>query len=103
MASVSLNNLAVQPLGDRVFIKVLIPEDKTTGGIFLPDGAQEKPQVGEITAMGSGKFSKDGSRQALDVKVGDQVLYSKYAGTEIKLGNEAYILVAEKDILAIVA
>jgi chaperonin GroES len=103
MAVVSLHHATVQPLSDRVFIKVLAPEDKTTGGIFLPDSAQEKPQVGEIAAIGPGKYSKDGSRQALDVKVGDQVLYSKYAGTEIKIGSEEYILLAEKDILAIVS
>ncbi len=103
MAAVSLNTSTVQPLGDRVFIKVLAPEDKTRGGIFLPDSAQEKPQVGEITAVGPGKLSKEGVRQELDVKVGDQVLYSRYAGTEIKLGDQEYILLAEKDILAIVS
>lgn len=103
MAMVSLTNSVVQPLSDRVFIKVVAPEDKTMGGIFLPDSAQEKPQVGEITAMGPGKLNKTGTRQALDVKVGDQVLYSKYAGTSIKLGEDEYILLAETDILAIVA
>jgi chaperonin GroES len=103
MAALSLSVTTVQPLSDRVFIKVTVPEDKTAGGIFLPDGAQEKPQIGEIAAIGPGKFSKDNSRQELDVKIGDKVLYSKYAGTEIKLGSEEYILLAEKDILAIVA
>ncbi|UBF27915.1 co-chaperone GroES [Kovacikia minuta CCNUW1] len=103
MAAVSLSVKTVQPLSDRVFIKVSAPEDKTTGGIFLPDGAQEKPQIGAIAAIGRGKTNKDGSRQDLDVKIGDQVLYSKYAGTEIKLGGEDYVLLAEKDILAIVA
>jgi chaperonin GroES len=103
MAAVSLTNSTIRPLGDRILIKVLAPETKTTGGIFLPDGAQEKPQVGEITATGPGGFSKEGSRQKLDVKAGDQVLYSKYAGTEIKLADQEYILLAEKDILAIVA
>jgi chaperonin GroES len=103
MAIVSLNNATVQPLGDLVFIKMLIPEAKTTGGILLPDSIQEKPQVGEITATGPGKFSQDGSRQALEVKVGDHVLYSKYAGTQIKLDAEEYILLAEKDVLAIVS
>lgn len=103
MAIVSLNHTTVQPLSDRVFIKVVAPEDKTTGGIFLPDSAQEKPQVGEITAVGPGRFGKKGSRLELDVKAGDQVLYSKYAGTEIKLEDEEYILLAEKDILAIVS
>ena len=103
MASVSLNSSTVQPLGDRLFIKVVAPEDKTSGGIFLPDSAQEKPQVGEITAIGPGKFSKTGLRQELEVNVGDQVLYSRYAGTEIKIGSEEYILLAEKDVLAIIS
>ncbi len=102
MAAVSLNVATVQPLGDRIFIKVTAAEDKTTGGIFLPDGAQEKPQIGEIAAVGPGKVSKDGSRQELDVKIGDQVLYSKYAGTDIKIGEEEYILLSERDVLAIV-
>lgn len=102
MGSVSLNNSTVQPFGDLIFIKVLVPEDKTSGGILLPGGAQEKPQVGEITSIGPGKFSTKGSRQTMDVKVGDKVLYSKYAGTEIKLDDEEYILMAEKDVLAIV-
>jgi chaperonin GroES len=102
MAALSLSVTTVQPLSDRVFIKVTAAEDKTAGGIFLPDGAQEKPQIGEIAAIGPGRLSKDNSRQELDVKLGDKVLYSKYAGTEIKLGSEEYILLAEKDILAIV-
>ncbi len=103
MAAVTLSGSAVQPLSDRVFIKVAASQDQTSGGIFLPDGAQEKPQIGKIAAIGPGKFSTDGSRQALDIKIGDSVLYSKYAGTEIKLDTEEYILLAEKDILAIVA
>lgn len=103
MAAVSLTVSTVQPLGDRVFIKISESEEKTAGGILLPDAAKEKPQVGEIVAVGPGKRNDDGSRAELDVKVGDKVLYSKYAGTDIKLGSEEYILLAEKDILAVVS
>ncbi len=102
MAAISLSVSTVKPLGDRVFVKVSAAEEQTAGGIILPDAAQEKPQVGEITAVGPGKRSDDGSRQALDVKEGDKVLYSKYAGTDVKLGGEEYVLLSEKDILAIV-
>ena len=102
MAAVSLSVSTVQPLGDRVFVKVSAAEEKTAGGIFLPDNAQEKPQVGEIAAIGPGKRNDDGSRQDPEVKIGDKVLYSKYAGTDIKLGSEEYVLLSEKDILAIV-
>ncbi|MEO0538259.1 MAG: co-chaperone GroES [Cyanobacteria bacterium P01_A01_bin.123] len=103
MAAVSLSVSSVKPLGDRVFVKVSASEEKTAGGILLPDTAKEKPQIGEITAIGPGKHSDDGTRQAMEVKVGDQVLYSKYAGTEIKLGGDEYVLLSEKDILAIVS
>jgi chaperonin GroES len=102
MAAVSLSVSTVKPLGDRVFIKVSASEEKTAGGILLPDTAKEKPQVGEIAAIGPGKRNDDGTRQEVEVKVGDKVLYSKYAGTDIKLGTEEYVLLAEKDILAIV-
>uniref|UniRef100_A0A832H2Q6 Co-chaperonin GroES n=1 Tax=Oscillatoriales cyanobacterium SpSt-402 TaxID=2282168 RepID=A0A832H2Q6_9CYAN len=101
--AISLNSSTViQPFGDLIFIKMVVPKDKTDNGIFLPASVQEKPQVGEITAIGPGKFRKNGSRQQADVKVGDKVLYSMYGGTEIHLGNEDYILIAEKDVLAIV-
>jgi chaperonin GroES len=99
----TLNVSTVKPLGDRVFIKVSAKEEKTAGGIFLPDTAKEKPQVGEVAAIGPGKRNDDGSRQAPEVKVGDKVLYSKYAGTDVKLADDEYILLAEKDILAIVS
>jgi len=102
MAAVSLSVSTVKPLGDRVFIKVTASEEKTAGGIFLPETAKEKPQVGEIAAVGPGKRNDDGTRQDVEVKVGDKVLYSKYAGTDIKLGTEEYVLLSEKDILAIV-
>lgn len=103
MATISLNVSTVKPLGERVFVKLSKSEDKTTGGILLPDSAKEKPQIGEIAAVGPGKLNDNGSRQAMEVKVGDKVLYSKYAGTDIKLGNEEYVLISEKDILATLA
>ncbi|NEO59607.1 MAG: co-chaperone GroES [Moorea sp. SIO4G2] len=103
MAAVTLSVSTVKPLGDRVFVKVSPAEEKTAGGILLPDNAKEKPQVGEIVQTGPGKRNDDGSHAALEVKVGDKVLYSKYAGTDIKLGNEEYVLLSEKDILAVVS
>ncbi len=103
MAAVSLSVSNVQPLGDRVFIKVSQSEEKTAGGILLPDTAKEKPQIGEVAAVGDGKRNDDGSRQPVEVNVGDKILYSKYAGTEIKLGDEDYVLLAERDILAVVS
>lgn len=102
MAAVSLSVSTVKPLGDRVFVKVSDAEEQTAGGIILPDAAKEKPQVGEIVAAGPGKRNDQGERQTPEVKVGDKVLYSKYAGTDIKLGGEEYVLLSEKDILAIV-
>ena len=103
MASVTLSVTTVKPLGDRVFIKVSAAEEKTAGGILLPDNAKEKPQIGEIAAIGPGKRNDEGNVQPLEVKVGDKVLYSKSAGTDIKLGSEEYVLLSEKDILAIVS
>ncbi len=103
MAAISINVSTVKPLGDRVFVKVSPAEEKTAGGILLPDNAQEKPQIGEVVAVGPGKRNDDGSRAELDVKVGDKVLYSKYAGTDVKLSGEDYVLLSEKDILAAVA
>ncbi|MBD2446411.1 co-chaperone GroES [Nostoc sp. FACHB-152] len=103
MAAIALSVSTVKPLGDRVFIKISESEEKTAGGILLPDSAKEKPQVGEIVAVGSGKRNDDGTHQSIDIKIGDKVLFSKYAGTDIKLGTEEYVLLSEKDILAIVS
>ncbi|HIK30208.1 MAG TPA: co-chaperone GroES [Oscillatoriales cyanobacterium M4454_W2019_049] len=103
MTLISLSVATVKPLGDRVFVKVAQAEEKTAGGILLPDTAKEKPQIGEVVAVGPGARNDDGSRQAMEVKVGDRVLYTKYGGTNIKLGSEDYILLAERDILAIVS
>merc|ERR1712216_962666 len=96
MAAVSLSVSTVKPLGDRIFVKVSESEEKTAGGILLPDTAKEKPQVGEVVQVGPGKPNDDGSRQAPEVGVGDKVLYSKYAGTDIKLGGDEYVLLLRK-------
>jgi chaperonin GroES len=102
MATLTLNVSTLKPLGDRVFIKISEQDDKTAGGIYLPDAAKEKPQVGAIVSAGPGKRNDDGQLVPLEVKVGDKVLYSKYAGTEVKLSGEDYVLLAERDILAVV-
>ena len=102
VAALTLNKSTLQPLGDRLLVKVATKEEKTVGGIFLPDTAQEKPQIGEVAAVGPGARNDKGTRVALEVKVGDKVLYSKYAGTEAKIDGVDYLLLAERDILAIV-
>ncbi len=92
----------LKPLGDRVVIRVLEQEEKTASGIFLPDTAKEKPSQGEVIAVGPGKLQDDGKRVALDVKVGDKIIFSKYAGTEVKFEGVQYLIVSERDILAII-
>jgi chaperonin GroES len=91
---------SVQPLGDRVVIKPLPKEEVTKSGIVLPDTAKEKPQEGEIVAVGPGRVTDEGKRVAPEVKVGDKVIYAKYAGTEIKVDGEELVIVRESDILA---
>ncbi len=90
----------IKPLGDRVVIKPTPKEEVSKGGIVIPDTAKEKPQEGKIVAVGPGKLSEDGKRIAMEVKVGDKVIYSKYAGTEFKVDDEELIIVRESDILA---
>lgn len=90
----------IKPLGDRVVIKPMSKEEVTKGGIILPDTAKEKPQEGEIIAVGPGRLTDDGQRIAMEVKVGDKVIYSKYAGTEFKLDDEELVIMRESDILA---
>ena len=90
----------VTPLGDRVVIKPLPKEEVSKGGIVLPDTVKEKPQEGKIIAVGPGKLSEVGKRVSMEVKVGDELIYSKYAGTEYKLDDEDLIIVRESDILA---
>jgi chaperonin GroES len=90
----------IEPLGDRVVIKPTPKEEVSKGGIVLPDTAKEKPQEGKIIAVGPGRLTEDGKRIAMDVKKGDKVIYSKYAGTEFKLDGEELIIMREGDILA---
>jgi len=90
----------VKPLDDRVVLKPKSREEMTKSGIVLPDTAKEKPQEGTVVAVGPGKLLEDGRRQPLELKVGDTVLYAKYAGTEVKLDGEEYLIVRESDILA---
>ncbi len=92
----------IKPLGDRILIKPLEAEEKTKGGIILPDTAKEKPQEGKVVAIGKGKMLESGKIEPLEVKVGDKVLYGKYSGTEIKLNGEEHLIVKEEDVLAIV-
>jgi len=92
----------IKPLGDKVVIKVLEGEMKTKSGIVLPDTAKEKPSEGEVIQVGTGKMLENGQRVALDVKVGDKIIFSKYAGTEVKFEGQDYLIVSERDILAIV-
>ncbi|MCR5176696.1 MAG: co-chaperone GroES [Anaerovibrio sp.] len=92
----------IKPLGDRVVIEVAEAETKTASGIILADTAKEKPMKGVIVAAGPGSYDKDGNRIAMEVKVGDNVLYSKYAGTEVKVDGKDYLIVRQSDILGIV-
>lgn len=90
----------IQPLGDRVVVKALEKEEKTKGGIYLPDTAKEKPQEGKVLAVGPGKMTDEGKRLPMDVAVGDIVIFAKYGGTEIKEDDEEMIILRESDILA---
>jgi chaperonin GroES len=95
--------MKLKPLSDRVVIKQLEREEKTKSGIVLPDTAKEKPQEGTVEAVGNGRFVEaTGKREPIDVKVGDRVLYAKYSGNEVKIDEVEYLIVSEKDILAVV-
>lgn len=91
----------LKPLRDKVIIKVLESEDKSKGGIFLPDTAKEKPQEGKVIAVGSGKVLSDGKIVALDVRPGNKILFGKYSGSEVKIDNEEYLIMDADDILAV--
>jgi chaperonin GroES len=93
--------MKLKPLHDRIVVKRMEEEEKTAGGIIIPDTAKEKPQQGKVTATGDGKFSDNGNRTPLTVKEGDRILFSKYAGTEIKVEGEELIIMREDDVLAI--
>jgi chaperonin GroES len=93
----------IKPLHDRVIIRrIEYNVNQTAGGLFIPDSAKEKPQEGEVIAAGEGKYKEDGTRQTLDVKAGDRVLFGKYSGSEIKLDNEEFIIMREDEILGII-
>ena len=92
----------IKPLADRVVIKVIDDVQQTSGGIFIPDSAKEKPQRGEVVAVGLGKLNDKGEREPMDVKVGDVILYAKYAGTDVKMDGTEYKILSIKDALAII-
>ncbi len=92
----------LRPMQDRIIVKRLEEEQKTAGGLFIPDTAKEKPQRGEVVAVGKGKKTEDGKVVPLDVKAGDKVLFGKYAGTEIKLDGQEYLIMREDDILGVI-
>jgi len=92
--------MAIQPLGDRILIKPVEQAEEKIGGIIIPDTAKEKPQEGEVVAVGPGKLLENGQRQSPSVAIGDKILYGKYAGTEVKFGGVEYLIVREDDILA---
>ncbi len=94
--------MKLKPLADRIVIKPAPAEEKTKGGIILPDTAKEKPVIGEVVAVGPGKIADDGKKIAMEVKVGDKVLYGKYSGTEVTVEGEDYLIMREADVFAIV-
>ena len=101
MATKSDAGVKVQPLADRVVVKAIEDAEQMRGGLYIPDTAKEKPQQGEIVAVGPGRY-EDGKRVPMDVKVGDKVLYGKYSGTEVTIEGEQYLILRESDVLAVV-
>jgi len=94
--------MKIRPLHDRVIVQRIEEEEKTKGGIIIPDTAKEKPQEGKVIAVGAGKILENGTRLTLDVKVGDKILFGKYSGTEIKIEGEEYLMMREDDILGVI-
>ncbi len=94
--------MKLKPLNDRVLVKRLESEEKTAGGLFIPDTAKEKPSKGQVVAVGPGKYAEDGKRIEMSVKAGQEVLFNKYAGTEVKLDGVEHLVMREEDILAII-
>ncbi len=94
-------SVSIKPLEDRIVVKPLDAEQTTASGLVIPDTAKEKPQEGEVLAVGPGRF-EDGARVPVDVQVGDKVVYSKYGGTEVKLGGEEYLILSARDVLAVI-
>jgi chaperonin GroES len=95
--------LGMRPLHDRILVRRMAEEEKTAGGIIIPDTAKEKPQRGEVVAAGKGRTTEDGKTLPLEVKVGDKVLFSKYSGTELKLDGAEYLMIREEDVLGVFA
>lgn len=93
--------MAIRPLGDKLVIKVIEDTEQTSGGIFIPDSAKEKPQKGEVIAVGPGKTLEDGKKDEMEVKVGEIVLFAKYAGTDVKMNDETLKILSVKDVLGI--
>ncbi len=102
MDNTMTTTVGVRPLHDRLLIQRLSEEEKTAGGIYIPETAKEKPQEGRVIAVGSGKKTEHGKYLPLEVKSGDQILFSKYAGTELKLKGEEYLMIREDDVLGII-
>ncbi len=95
------HEMGVRPLHDRILVRRMAEEEKTAGGLFIPDTAKEKPQKGEIVAAGKGRITEDGKTLPLEVRIGDKVLFGKYSGTELKLNGEEFLMMREEDILGI--
>ena len=91
----------LRPLGDRLVVEHVEQADKSAGGVFLPDTAKEKPQEGKVLAVGSGRTLDNGTKLPMDVKAGDKIIFSKYSGSEVKIDGKEYIIVSEKDVLAV--
>ena len=98
----TMNAAAVKPLADRVVVRALEETEQMRGGLYIPDTAKEKPQQGEVVAVGPGQFDEKGSRVPMDVKAGDKVLYGKYSGTEVTVGGEQLLILRESDVLAVI-
>lgn len=94
--------MRLRPLADHIVVKVVSTEEKTKSGLYLPDTAQEKPQEGEVVAVGTGKVLENGQKLPLEVKVGDRIIFSKYSGSEIKIDDEKFVIFSERDVLAVI-
>jgi chaperonin GroES len=97
-----MKDIGVRPLHDRILVRRMAEEEKTAGGLYIPDTAKEKPQKGEIVAAGKGRVTEDGKILPLEVKSGDHILFSKYAGTELKLNGQEYLMMREEDVLGVI-
>ena len=96
------NNFKFRPLHDRIIVKRLEAEEKTSSGLYIPDSAKDKPMEGNVVAVGAGKVSEDGTKAPMDVKVGDKIVFGKYSGTEVKVEGEDYLIMREDDVLGVV-